>query len=600
MNSVNERLRDEVILHAHKLARYEDHQRDELLKVLDQAHHDILDKIARTGGEWTKGWLTDMADTIQRVYSTAFDGMTGNLDTALRSLSEQESKWAANTLDDAIPIRVSVTMPGADQLWKAITTTPADRGHLLSELTTKWKQSTTDKITAAIRQGVVEGETVDQMTRRIRGTRANRYADGIMQTTRANAETIARTSVMHVSNQAQMATYRDNSDLVGSVQFVATLDTRTCEECGPLDGKTWGLDEAGLVVPPVHMNCRCLLIPVTKSWKELGINLDDITPASRASMDGVVPASMTYNEWLKAQPSDRQNEALGPRRAEQFRATGGITRFTKTETPTPIPSGAFKEQLTIQAAAKYSVDEGLAKEANFRGLSVEIANQINQALFDSVQKFPALKDTMEFVGSAQEHRSSYVQAVVESKMSDPLFRAVYPDEDVAMERATSLARKSIGRLNGNTLAYAMDGSKYLNGIAVNQNFFKTVSDIETLVKRNQDAGFWVKGGKGFEQIMTHEIGHKIDALASFSKSPVFQKILSDFGIVTPGTWQRIPQRDPAKRLDNILSTYGATNFQEVIAESWAEYVHSPFPRPFAKAVSEAMILEYNRSQGAGK
>jgi len=122
-------------------------------------------------------------------------------------------------------------------------------------------------------------------------------------------------------------TFEANSDIVKGVQVVATLDTRTCETCMAEDGKVYNVGEG--VRSPLHPGCRCTITPILKSWQELGIPAKDIDAGTRASMDGQVPASMTYGEWLEGQPRDVQDEALGPTRAEMFRS-GEVTidRFT--------------------------------------------------------------------------------------------------------------------------------------------------------------------------------------------------------------------------------------------------------------------------------
>ena len=68
----------------------------------------------------------------------------------------------------------------------------------------------------------------------------------------------------------------------------------------------------------VH-NCRSTTVPVTKSWKKLGIDLEEIPAGTRASMNGQVPETLTYYEWLKTQSKNIQNEVLGIKKGELFR-----------------------------------------------------------------------------------------------------------------------------------------------------------------------------------------------------------------------------------------------------------------------------------------
>jgi len=43
---------------------------------------------------------------------------------------------------------------------------------------------------------------------------------------------------------------------------LATLDERTCDVCGPMDGQIFDLKEfeMGLNAPPLHPNCRCTTV----------------------------------------------------------------------------------------------------------------------------------------------------------------------------------------------------------------------------------------------------------------------------------------------------------------------------------------------------
>jgi hypothetical protein len=57
---------------------------------------------------------------------------------------------------------------------------------------------------------------------------------------------------------------------------------------------------------------------VLKSAKSLGFS----DGATRASMDGQVPESTTYAEWLSKQSAARQDEILGPERGRLMRQGG--------------------------------------------------------------------------------------------------------------------------------------------------------------------------------------------------------------------------------------------------------------------------------------
>jgi hypothetical protein len=155
----------------------------------------------------------------------------------------------------------------------------------------------------------------------------------MMDLSRSSAERLVRSSVQTAANAARQATYRDNQDLIAAEQWSATLDTRTSHWCLVRDGlqytpgehKPIGHDVPWLEGPgALHWSCRSTSVPVLKSWRDLGIDEDEIPHTTRASMDGKVPASMTFESWLRKQPVARQDTVLGVTKADLWRR-GKIT-----------------------------------------------------------------------------------------------------------------------------------------------------------------------------------------------------------------------------------------------------------------------------------
>ena len=68
----------------------------------------------------------------------------------------------------------------------------------------------------------------------------------------------------------------------------------------------------------VH-NCRSTSVPIVKSWRDIGIDLDEAPEGTRSSMDGQVPADVTYEQWLKDKPEEFQNDVLGVGKAKLWR-----------------------------------------------------------------------------------------------------------------------------------------------------------------------------------------------------------------------------------------------------------------------------------------
>ena len=87
-----------------------------------------------------------------------------------------------------------------------------------------------------------------------------------------------------------------DNESIKKYRYLATLDTKTCEDCAELDGKVFLVKDAevGVNYSPMHLHCRCVIVPY----------FDDFETGSRAARDSQgnsiqVPNTMSYKEWRK-------------------------------------------------------------------------------------------------------------------------------------------------------------------------------------------------------------------------------------------------------------------------------------------------------------
>lgn len=200
-----------------------------------------------------------------------------------------------------------------------------------------WKGQSRDLQSAFLREiriAMNNGENLTQgITRIVGGTVDGVTVPGIMNTAKRKAGALVSTSMAQVQNEAALASFQANSDVIKWITQLSTLDNRTSDICIAYSGQTWDVNTLQPVNgstlpfnggPPRHFNCRSRLRPVTKSFEELGLKRKEIPPGTRASMDGQVPADITFETWLESKPVTFQNKLLGPTRAELFRE-GEIT-----------------------------------------------------------------------------------------------------------------------------------------------------------------------------------------------------------------------------------------------------------------------------------
>jgi SPP1 gp7 family putative phage head morphogenesis protein len=333
--TVNERLQDLAIRHMLYMQQVSGHEANQVLRFLnDDVFPDVLEQVRRRLESMELRGFDRGVETTRRLRLLAAriddiigDGLreTGQVSRErLVEIAKTEANWQVARFRETMPFVASFGTPSASLLRSIVNSRPM-QGRLLRV----WWRELETGAKAVVRQqiniGLVEGESVAQIAARLRGTAAGRFADGTFETIRRDAVKVVRTAANHVVNDARQATYRANADIIKGYQWVATLDDRTCPICGGLDGQVFPLESPKTRQPPAHINCRCSTVPVTKSFRELGLDADEptFTRAARSRIGeatGQVPATVTYPEWLRRQPVDVQNDALGITKAQLFRS----------------------------------------------------------------------------------------------------------------------------------------------------------------------------------------------------------------------------------------------------------------------------------------
>ena len=335
-STVNESLQQTSILHAIFLERV---KTNEVNKVVSFLNDEVFPEVAkrletRLSNIKSRGYDSDVwktkrhKDMLVSINELIRNGMRHAGEELRKSLSDigiYEAKYQKEIIEHFLnesASSVSLVMPDIvtpppTKLRSIISSKPFE-GRLLKNWWAGLKKSAQQAIESQINIGVATGEPTHSIVQRIVGTSKNQYTDGAFNTTRRHTETIVRTSINHIATQAREMTYGENKSVVKGVKWVSTLDSRTSDICIALDGEVFGIYEGPR--PPAHHQCRSTTIPVVKSWKELGIKgFKEMPPGMRSSLNGQVPAKMTYGSWLKTQPQKIQEEVLGIEKATLFR-----------------------------------------------------------------------------------------------------------------------------------------------------------------------------------------------------------------------------------------------------------------------------------------
>lgn len=306
-------------------------------------------------GQYRTARLKKLREAIQSFGDGSGAALLREWEETAPKLAAYEAGYAATMLSQAVDGLPKIGVSG-DEVYRKAMQTPLSGGapyggKLVQELLDRFPRDQSDRVMAAVRSGVVSGQTNHDIVKAIRGTRVMNYEDGIAQIARGSAEMFVRTARNHISNQAMADTYEKLG--VKYVVWVSTLDGRTSKICSVRDGMRWRIDEPH-PTPPAHPNCRSALAPsmdgelignrpyarALKVKKRDGTDrfrsIGDMTKKQREEAGlkvGQVQATTNYGKWFANQDATYQQEWLGPKRYKLYR-DGGYTldRFVDPRT----------------------------------------------------------------------------------------------------------------------------------------------------------------------------------------------------------------------------------------------------------------------------
>lgn len=317
-----------------------------VIAALMDLERELVDDLRLIAGKtnFTVERMNKLLAQARGTIAQAYGGIAVSNQQGMVKLAEVVARQTLGAVNEAIGVKLTSVDWTKEQL-EAIANNTVVRGNFYEDWWKKQGADTRARFENEMRMGQLRGETVDQLAARVGGTRAMGYKDGVMAVSRAQAQALVRTSALGVSNAARMAAYAKNPDVIKGVQWVSTLDARTTPQCIALDGKRWNwpkgngnADYADYIpvghdkkfeVPPIHWNCRSTIIPITYSWKELAGEhgnskaaaiADRVPRETRAAMDGQVARTTTFSAWLGKQTKEFQDEVLGVKRADLWRA----------------------------------------------------------------------------------------------------------------------------------------------------------------------------------------------------------------------------------------------------------------------------------------
>ena len=350
VTSVPDKIRSNIISHTVDVHRYEAGLRRKITAMIDRLGQDLVSQITGAGLDtprtaWQRARLSALLDEAGKTIGKSYEGVASEVSEEMKGLVQITGKGVVTACNDAFGASLMVPVKWTPELLAKLADETLVQGAPSAEWWARQGDGMAQAFSDQMRQGMLRGETVTQLRDRIMGQaipgvdavgkvdlRTIAKADrGIYYTARRNAEALVRTSVISTANAAHMAAFEANADIMEGVQWISTLDGRTCPSCAALDLKEWKWGETH-PIPSLHWSCRCSLAPATMSWEalakeahgnsRLAKELDKMTPGNRASMGGPVSGNLRYEDWFDRQSEARQLEILGPGRLSLYKKGG--------------------------------------------------------------------------------------------------------------------------------------------------------------------------------------------------------------------------------------------------------------------------------------
>jgi SPP1 gp7 family putative phage head morphogenesis protein len=229
---------------------------------------------------------------VERTYNITFDGIA----------QKQPSDAIMDAIQGNTTIKSAANMPKGLQEFD-ITTDKGilDSFHAINERAVKqivnrnWSGESfssriwehTDELSKTVKDVLLNGELTGASVNKMAGEIKNRFNVAAYQ-----ARRLVRTEINYVQNQATLEEYKDAG--IERYEFGAFLDDRTSEICEEHNGHIYNVKDAkvGVNCPPMHPNCRSIIMPVVKTVSELDEEYQEMIN----SLD--VPAGENPLEWL--------------------------------------------------------------------------------------------------------------------------------------------------------------------------------------------------------------------------------------------------------------------------------------------------------------
>lgn len=316
-----EELKDFTILarlieYQYRIAAFTDEALISILRAVDIARRDTIDEV-ESKPMWAEIKREDLLLNELEALTEVFQNEIATRINEAAVTSGQYSVPAYNNIlsFDGAVVGFSTVALSQDQI-QVLASAPVKNRYL--------KEWVTVSVRDQLNAGVLRGEPTRKLVDRVRDA-----WDGIEH----DMISLTRTYVAEMNNQAAQAVYQANDDIIQYEEWNATLEVAfkghgTCLRCAGLDGRRFRVGQG--VRPPLHLRCRCFMLPVTATYKELGLDIPEIEKVARpyTLREGKFPINVggtrkiieagqfqgDFKKFLMSQSRAYQKDLLGPGR----------------------------------------------------------------------------------------------------------------------------------------------------------------------------------------------------------------------------------------------------------------------------------------------
>lgn len=389
----------------------------QIVKVLSAVKAEILGRLDSSRDAATVAWIDEVLAGAQAV--TASTITTVSVAAATTSLVAHSAMLSLEGRAAAVRT-VGLTR---EQLGTWFQQAPLREGTALAGWVEKaFANGINSALIEAIQQGGVQGKGISSITRDV----LHAAIDAGFEITQREASMLTRTYVQTANVQAMEAVYMANRDIIKGLKRIETLDNKTCLACLLADGATYGMDEDRPHLP-AHPGCRGVWVPVTKSWRDFGIDIDELEevarpwvmrgPGSLASRGAKIEEyghiSGNYEKWWwSLTPAQRAKTAIGPVR-QKLLESGAVTWDNMWDRKTGIPK-------TLVELGYYRSGKNIYEEAKSGGRHAGTYRSLLKASDSGVRK--SISSFEKLVAEHKEYLSNPASKVKDWYLRDERYK----------------------------------------------------------------------------------------------------------------------------------------------------------------------------------